>query len=577
MKTILHTCLGEVKGKATKFLIDAGSDACLITEKHADQLELEVTESSNTLNIQTVSGELKTTSRKTSIPISETISMNAFVVKSNITLDKTSINIRTVWPSLENQLYKEVMKNICYGRIDVVVGIDQLYSNFSKGRTMSHPTLGIELKQTQFGWSVGGSLEKKDDSLIPADVHLNVFTSLISNTTEPNDELEYEEEEDIQTSMNRLFMTEKEDMDRETEMSEEEKYALEQFNKTIEFQDGQYFVKPIFKKGCIPLLNNFHLALDRFRKLKYRLSKTPELEEKYNEAMNTLIKNDEVEKVDESPLDVSEPGRVLYYLPHLPIVNEQKTTTKVRPVFDGSAKNHQGVSLNDQLLAGPKTQRSINTIMMELRLNPIIIVCDVVRMFYSIGYTEEPEGLMAGLQNNRDLFRFLWKGDDNEEPAVYRFKKVLMGSKSSPFQANSVIIHHIQKIRNETDDPLTIECCKILQKFIYIDDILLGAEDEDKAITVIKEILRIFKTMNMELSKFVSNSVKVLKEIMKIVKKPEVPEEEDEDEVELSKPAKVLGTMWDPKEDTLSFPYTKLLETNIPHTKRGISKIIPNL
>ena len=59
MKTILHTCLGEVKGKATKFLIDAGSDACLITEKHADQLELEITESSNTLNIQTVSGELK--------------------------------------------------------------------------------------------------------------------------------------------------------------------------------------------------------------------------------------------------------------------------------------------------------------------------------------------------------------------------------------------------------------------------------------------------------------------------------------------------------------------------------------
>ena len=139
--------------------------------------------------------------------------------------------------------------------------------------------------------------------------------------------------------------------------------------------------------------------------------------------MNTLIQNEEVEKVYEAPLTASEPGRVIFYLPHLPIVNEQKTTTKVRPVFDGSAKNHQGVSLNDQLLAGPKTQRSISTLMLQLRLNPVVIICDVVRMFYSIGINEEPERLMEGLSNNRDLLRFLWKGVGNDEPEIFRFKK----------------------------------------------------------------------------------------------------------------------------------------------------------
>ena len=130
-----------------------------------------------------------------------------------------------------------------------------------------------------------------------------------------------------------------------------------------------------------------------------------------------------MEKVEETPLIASEPGRVIYYLAHLPVMNEQKTTTKVRPVFDGSAKNHQGISLNDQLLPGPKTQRSISTLMLHLRLNPIIVVCDVVRMFYSINYNEQPEGLMEGLHNNKDLFRFLWKDDDNVEPDVFRFKK----------------------------------------------------------------------------------------------------------------------------------------------------------
>ena len=113
--------------------------------------------------------------------------------------------------------------------------------------------------------------------------------------------------------------------------------------------------------------------------------------------MNTLIKNNEVERVEETPLKASKPGRVVYFLPHLPVVNEQKASSKVRPVFDGSAKNHQGISLNDQLLAGPKTQRSINSLMLHFRLNPIVVACDVVRMFYSINYDAEPEGHIKGL------------------------------------------------------------------------------------------------------------------------------------------------------------------------------------
>ena len=92
----------------------------------------------------------------------------------------------------------------------------------------------------------------------------------------------------------------------------------------------------------------------------------------------------------------------------------------------------------------------------------------------------------------------------------------------------------------EAEDPLTIECCKILQQFVYIDDILLGVQDEDKTIEVTKDIRRIFQTMNIKLSNFDSNSVKVLKEI-----KQEISGEDgnDKKEVGLSKQTKVLGTM----------------------------------
>ena len=262
----------------------------MITRKHADKLSLELIESSNTLTLNTFSGELKTTSIKTTIPISPTLNVIAFVVKNNITLDKVHFNFKSTWPGLETELYNEVVKNIAYGKLDVVIGIDQLYSKFSNGRTMRHPTLGLELKQTHFGWTVGGSLERKDESLIPTDTQHNIFTSIVTTTTEPHDELEDDEEDLIQNRMNRLFTTEEEEGDGETKLSAEEQYALEQFKQTIEFREGQYFVKPIFKRGCIPLLNNYNLALDRYKKLQYRLSKNPDLKIKYSEAMNTLIK-----------------------------------------------------------------------------------------------------------------------------------------------------------------------------------------------------------------------------------------------------------------------------------------------
>ena len=113
--TVLHTCIGDVKGNLTKFLVDPGSDASLITRKHAEQLNLELIESSNTLTLNTFSGELKTTSVRTKIPISPTLDINAFVVKNNITLDRVRFNLKSIWPGLEQKLYNEVMKNIAHG------------------------------------------------------------------------------------------------------------------------------------------------------------------------------------------------------------------------------------------------------------------------------------------------------------------------------------------------------------------------------------------------------------------------------------------------------------------------------
>ena len=49
-----------------------------------------------------------------------------------------------------------------------------------------------------------------------------------------------------------------------------------------------------------------------------------------------------------------------YYLPHHCVFKEDSSTTKLRVVFDASAKTSSGVFLNKQLMIGPKLQSDLS-------------------------------------------------------------------------------------------------------------------------------------------------------------------------------------------------------------------------
>ena len=118
-------------------------------------------------------------------------------------------------------------------------------------------------------------------------------------------------------------------------------------------------MKPLLKQDFIPMRNNYFMALRRYKALKERLSKDKHLKDMYSKAMETLIVNKEVEEVKESALEIPDPIRYLNYTPHLAVIKLDKSTTKCRPVFDASARNADGISLNTNLLKGPKTQLSL--------------------------------------------------------------------------------------------------------------------------------------------------------------------------------------------------------------------------
>ena len=60
-----------------------------------------------------------------------------------------------------------------------------------------------------------------------------------------------------------------------------------------------------------------------------------------------------------------------YYLPHHPVVKKDALSSRVRPVFDASAKSANGKSLNDLLEMGPSLNPDLVAVLIRFRRWPI--------------------------------------------------------------------------------------------------------------------------------------------------------------------------------------------------------------
>ena len=70
----------------------------------------------------------------------------------------------------------------------------------------------------------------------------------------------------------------------------------------------------------------------------------------------------------------------MHYLPHHPVIRTDKSTSRVRIVYDASAKRDDP-SLNDCLETGPNTLPQIIDILLRFRLNKIVLKTGVYKCF----------------------------------------------------------------------------------------------------------------------------------------------------------------------------------------------------
>ena len=129
--------------------------------------------------------------------------------------------------------------------------------------------------------------------------------------------------------------------------NEDDDCAIQNFNDNVRKKDGQYEVPWPWREENLQLPNNYQVALGRFlNSLLKRIQENSELLHKYDSFIQDQLKKGIVEQVD----DETKKGSIKHYIPHHAVITPDRTTTKMRIVYDAWAKTKRGChSLNECL------------------------------------------------------------------------------------------------------------------------------------------------------------------------------------------------------------------------------------
>ncbi|XP_068218384.1 uncharacterized protein [Palaemon carinicauda] len=113
--------------------------------------------------------------------------------------------------------------------------------------------------------------------------------------------------------------------------------VVQEFEDKIDFVNGRYEVQLPWKNNSIKdsLMSNVNQAMKRLNKLLVRFEKDGELKDAY---MKVFDEYESLGIIEEIPSEGLVSQGPIYYMPHIPVVKLNSSTTKIRPVFDASAK-----------------------------------------------------------------------------------------------------------------------------------------------------------------------------------------------------------------------------------------------
>jgi len=344
----------------------------------------------------------------------------------------------------------------CGESIDVLIGSDFYWDVVTGVRIRAEN--GPVAVSSVFGWLISGPLS------VTADGECYTTSNLIAQGSDTG-ELGGSGEVELVNALNRFWDTESIGI-RETPVEE----SANAFPPDIVFdwEQERYRVGLPWKSEVRPYSDAYYMCVTRLHQLSNRLARDKSLYGEYDAVFRDQLVDGIIELAPK--LD---PGCQRYFIPHHGIVRTDKQTTKLRVVFDGSAKDKkESFSLNDCLEKGPNLTPHIFDILLRFRSHLVGLVADIEKAFHQIVIEE----------NDRDYLRFLWFDDIHKarpEIVEYRFARLVFGLTPSPAILNGTIQSHLTRFL--LTEP---NMSRLLADGFYVDDFTGGAGSDEEGFQI---------------------------------------------------------------------------------------------
>ena len=251
------------------------------------------------------------------------------------------------------------------------------------------------------------------------------------------------------------------------------------------------------------------------------------------------------------PVVEDQPSSQVYFMPIHSVFKDSSSTTKVRAVFDASAKTTNKKSLNDLLAVGPTLHPTIDQILLRFRGYVTAVSSDISKMYREV--LLHPE--------DQPLHRFIWREDEQSNWKEFQMTRVTFGVAASPYLA----VKTLQQASEDFGEDYPEAQWHLTHSF-YVDDLLGGADTPQEALQLYENLCMILSKACFSLRKWRSNSTEVLKKILSEIQE-KLPTQALVDQHSATYP-KALGVAWDSREDTM---FTSInLPEHYSSTKRGI-------
>lgn len=140
-------------------------------------------------------------------------------------------------------------------------------------------------------------------------------------------------------------------------------------------------------------------------------------------------------------------------------------------------------------------QKDLHETVMRLRKHKFVVCGDIKKMFNQVNIHE----------SQWDCQRIFWRNNANEPVREYWLTVVTFGLTASAYLAVRCVVQAAREAKESSP-----EAAMIIERDFYMDDCVTGAQSEDRAIELANEIGNVLLGTGFKLTKWKSNSRKVL-------------------------------------------------------------------